>query len=104
MGGLPVPTQVLYWTYAKLAAGTVIAPVGTRALRKEAQARSASGSPLRYAPERWHLSRAMLTKADSRDSEKRSSKEGSKSPPPGSWLRGMDTQHSSRTAIISADA
>lgn len=48
-----MPTLVVYWTYAKFVAGTVVGPVAVRLFKKAARARSASGDPLRYAPERW---------------------------------------------------
>jgi hypothetical protein len=38
----------VYWTYARLDAGTVVGPPETKFLRNAARVRSASGSPARY--------------------------------------------------------
>lgn len=51
----------MYWTYARLVAGTVVGPLAARDFRKAARARSESGAPLRYAPVRWSFVNGMVT-------------------------------------------
>lgn len=50
----------MYWTYARLVAGTVDGPLAVRDFRNAARARSASGDPLRYAPVRWSFVSGMM--------------------------------------------
>lgn len=69
MGGLPIPTLVVYWTYARFVAGTVVGPLAVKLFKNAARARSASGDPLRYAPVRCNFVSGMVITGEAAEAE-----------------------------------